>query len=230
MTSLAAYARSSHQVITPRIILRSARSCDAKPFVIMINDPLDSPYGREKGPDQTVEQQLELIEQCLITTAQGKNARMTIILKNEYDTDSPTAAFEVDDGIVIGTTGFNSFKTEPSLSDPSKSAITGDIGAVIDHRYRRKGYAMEVLSALVEYGFNELGCGQISLSTDQTNLPWRALMKTMGLDKVEVLKRIVHSQAKGESGKMVDEAIYRFDRTIWDDTKKNLVACGKWYL
>lgn len=230
MSSLPAYAKPSHQIITPRTILRSARSCDAKPFVLMINDPLDSPYGSKKGPDQTLEQQLDFIEKSETTTAQGKNAWMTILLKKEYDAESPTIAFEVDDGIVIGTTGFNAFTTEPSLSDPSKSVVTGDIGAVIDHRYRRKGYAIEVFSALVEYGFNELGCGQISMNTDQTNLPWRALMKSMGLDKVEVLKSRPAPHQKEGNGIMIDEAIYRFDRNIWDESKKALIAGGKWYL
>lgn len=149
---------------------------------------------------------------------------MEILLKPEF-TDHVVEDLKVEDGVLIGMTGFNSFPNSLSLSDPSKEVLVGDTGAMIDYRYARKGYALEAMEAVFEYGFNELSCGMMTLDTFAVNKPWRQLMKTMGLEDVEMIRTI-----GGGEGPLGEEVMYRFDREKWEACKKGLKESGKWYL
>jgi RimJ/RimL family protein N-acetyltransferase len=126
---------------------------------------------------------------------------------------------------MIGMTGFNSFPKEGELGDTSTQVLVGDTGAMIDYRYARRGYALEAMEAVFEYGFGVLGCGIMSLDTDKENEPWRALMRSMGLGDVEVVRRIEEGNRTGE-----DEVSYRFDRAKWEICKRGLEERGKWLL
>lgn len=120
---------------------------------------------------------------------------------------------------MIGNTGFNSFPLKPSLADPAKEVLVADTGILVDYRFLRKGYALEALSAVVEYGFAELGCGMTSLETSADNEPFRSLMRTMGIGE---------GTLRGEGKKQ--EAAYLFDVEMWEKAKEQLKANGKWYL
>jgi RimJ/RimL family protein N-acetyltransferase len=127
----------------------------------------------------------------------------------------------VKEGICIGNTGFNCFPLRPSLKGASKHVIMGDTGAMVDYRVARQGYALETQTAVIEYGFKELGCGMMSIDTAETNGPWRALMRTMGLGDGELE---VHE------GEMENEIHWKFDLDDWEKAKEHMKGNGKWLL
>ncbi|KAK1455629.1 acetyltransferase [Colletotrichum melonis] len=63
--------------------------------------------------------------------------------------------------------GYGGYNTSESVDPPefldqttlqgSKAYMT-DIGIIIDHKHWRKGYGLELISVLIEYAKNELGC------------------------------------------------------------------------
>lgn len=120
----------------------------------------------------------------------------------------------VHDGFLVGMGGFNSFPVEEGV-------LVGDTGVLIDHRFARRGLAVEALEAVIEYGFNELGCGKMSLETNAINEPFRALMTSMELGDVEA-----PGSGDGDGG---DSVIYVFGKEKFEEAKRNLKLRGKWY-
>ncbi|CAD6444600.1 a1d48dd4-2044-4ba3-bdf5-d99bbf99218f-CDS [Sclerotinia trifoliorum] len=220
------WARPSHNFTTPRLILRSALPSDARPFTIVRNDPQNSPFGGVVDPDLSTEVQAQRLEAQKISTAAGRNAWLVVILKErseEIPRISDIENLRVDDGFLIGMTGFNSFPVEGSDNGTGKYILVGDIGVLIDYRFARKGYALETLCAVVEYGFYELECGKITLETYSINAPFRGLMKAAKLEDIVVLRRI-------GDGPPDQEAYYEFDEQKWEDAKKEMVRDEKWPL
>jgi len=137
-----------------------------------------------------------------------------VILKPGQEFPAEAEDLRVEDGILIGMSGFNSFVVEEGV-------LVGDTGALIDYRFARRGLAIEVLEAVFEYGFHELGCGKMSLETNSINDPFRALMRGMVLGDVE----------KPGGGEGEDESvIYLFGREKWEEAKKTLKEKKRWYL
>lgn len=158
------------------------------------------------------EQRQKLAEQ-IDSTARGDNAFMVIVLKSDGNHE-----LKVHDGILIGMTGMNTFQTQ--VID-GKECLVGDTGALIDHRFARKGYALEALEAIVECGF-ELGCDSISVETNAPNVPFKGVMKALGLDDVQQFQK----------GKVEEEdsVLYLFGKERWDVEKEGLKKRGKWLL
>lgn len=221
MTSSAppAHARPFHTITTPRLLIRSCIVSDALGVNTLRSEPLNNPFGGVVDPDLPVSVQEERIEAQKISTAEGKNAWMVIILKDPRATDPSVEALRVEEGTMIGNTGFNCFPLQPSLADPSKEVIMADTGVLVDYRFAKKGYALEAQCAVIEYGFEELGCGMISLETNAANEPFRNLMRTMGISEKEI---------RGEGEKQ--EVAYLFDREMWEGAKKQMNVNRKWYL
>ncbi|KAK1450714.1 acetyltransferase [Colletotrichum cuscutae] len=88
-----------------------------------------------------------------------KFAKMSADGKNAFLVVEPRGTDEL-----IGYGGYN---TPESVDPPefldrttlqgSKAYMT-DIGIIIDHKHWRKGYGLELISVLIEYAKNELGC------------------------------------------------------------------------
>jgi RimJ/RimL family protein N-acetyltransferase len=43
------------------------------------------------------------------------------------------------------------------------------VGCLIDWRFQRKGYALETLEAVIEYGFKEVGAKKMTADTNVEN-------------------------------------------------------------
>jgi len=215
------HARRFHKITTPRLILRSAYVSDVRPFTLLRSDPLNNPFGGVKDPNLTIEQQTVNIEAQAHSNANGQNAWLVVILPDK--SQNIPADLSVSDGLLIGNTGFNGFPLRPSLKDPSKHVLVGDMGFMLDHRFRRRGYALEALSAIFEYGFYELGVEQINLNPFKINEPFQGLMRALGL---------------GETGKVFlagdgslgEQIAYRFEKEQWEEAKKELKESRKWPL
>ncbi|RDW73270.1 hypothetical protein BP6252_07177 [Coleophoma cylindrospora] len=213
-----AHARPSHSINTPRLLLRSAIPTDATASTILWTEPLNNPFGGVVDFNASYDKRLASIHKQALTTASGKDAFMQVILKDA--TVAPAefpAGLKVVDGVMIGMSGFNSF---PVGED---GALVGDVGALIDCRFQRRGFAVETLSAVFEYGFGVLGVRSMALDTEVENKPWRELMKRMGLGGAESLQT---GDDEGKSG----EVVYRFDRDMWEGAKEEMKKNGKWYL
>ncbi|GHV42157.1 acetyltransferase [Clostridia bacterium] len=57
------------------------------------------------------------------------------------------------------------------------------VGYVFNKNYRGRGYATEALSAVVDYGFSELGFGRIRAITQICNMPSQRLLERCGFTK-----------------------------------------------
>jgi RimJ/RimL family protein N-acetyltransferase len=227
MSPLTPYVRPSHILTTPRLLLRSGIPADAKAVATMRSEPLNNPHGGVHEPDLPVSIQAERLEEQQTSTAKGENAWLQIILKPEL-TELVVEELMLREGVLIGMTGFNSFPVEKV---GEKEVLVGDTGAMIDYRYARKGYALEAMEAVFEYGFNELGVGMMSLDTFAVNEPWRKLMKSMGLEDVEEFRTIGSTNGEGiEEGPLGEEVLYRFDKAKWEECKRGLRAREKWFL
>ncbi|KAJ8067319.1 hypothetical protein OCU04_004672 [Sclerotinia nivalis] len=124
------WARPSHNFTTPRLILRSAFSSDARSFTTVRNDPKNSPFGGVVDPDLSIEVQAQRLEAQKISTAAGKNAWLVGILKDseELPTINDVEDLRVHDGFLIGMTGFNSFLMEKFDDGTGEDILIGDIG------------------------------------------------------------------------------------------------------
>ncbi|KAB8295056.1 hypothetical protein EYC80_006996 [Monilinia laxa] len=204
------WARPSHKLQTPRLTLRSALPSDALPFALI---------------HLAVEVQAQRLEAQKISTAAGKNAFLVIILKasEELAEIDYVEDLRVHDGFLIGMTGFNSFSVGKSSDGADEDVLIGDTGVLVDYRFARRGFAMESLCAVVEYGFCDLGCGEISLDTLAINAPFRGLMDAVGLRDVVVLRSV-------GDGTLDEEAHYVFNVRKWETAKKGVMGNGKWTL
>jgi RimJ/RimL family protein N-acetyltransferase len=148
-----AYARPFHTIRTPRLLIRSGIPSDALAVKTLRGDPRNSPFGGVVEADLPVSVQRQRLENQAASTAAGKNAWTVVILTNPSAADPSVEELRVDEGVMIGNTGFNCFPLQPSLADPATQVVVGDTGVLVDYRFARKGYALEALSAVVEYGF-----------------------------------------------------------------------------
>lgn len=198
--------QSSHEITTPRLIIRSAKHSDAAGICHVLGNPLNFPHN-PVDPDLTLDVFERRIAKWETATAKGDSAFMIVILRETNK--------------IIGFGGFNSLPKAPALTGSDRLELEGDTGLVIDHPFWRKGYATEAFCGTVEYGFDKLGCGHMSMDTSIQNEGWRAFMNHLGLAHVEVRR------AEGREG---EDFSYKFDKKSWEQAKVGLMSRGKWPL
>lgn len=215
MSQKPSHARPSHTISTPRLTLRSALPSDAGPFCQIRSHLLNNPFGGVVNATISEEKYRDGLDAEKIRTSEGKNAFINVILKDSQSFKGIDGAEElrVSDGYLIGMSGFNTFFID------EEGELVGDTGALIDYRFTRRGFAVEVLEAVFEYGFNELGCGKMFLETNAENEPFRGLMRIMGLGEFE-------RDGTGEE----ESVVFTFGREKWEAVKSRLKENGKWYL
>ncbi|PMD38587.1 hypothetical protein L207DRAFT_513130 [Hyaloscypha variabilis F] len=220
------WATPSHSISTPRLLLRTALPSDAPAFTRLFGEPLNNPFGGVVGNSRTeAEQLVNLTKQGGPTgsTARGENAWLVVILPLNSASDLPEGSeqLKAEDGLLIGSAGFNEFKIEKD--DKGNDFLRTDVGCLIDWRFQRKGYALETLEATIEYGFSVLKAKKITAGTNVENLPWRKLMDIMGIPDGTIKK---DARPDGEG----DELTYRFGEAEWAVAKEKLKSSGRWYL
>ncbi|KAK0122522.1 hypothetical protein ONS95_010750 [Cadophora gregata] len=141
---------------------------------------------------------------------------MVIILKPSQTAPDSAEILKAHDGWLIGMSGYNLFalKTIGGLD-----GYVGDIGALVDHRFARKGYALDALEGLIEHGFGEMGLGGMFLETNADNEPFKRLMSLMELDDVR-------EYCPDDKGSFT----YTFGKGKWDAAKAVLRMKGKWLI
>ena len=83
-----------------------------------------------------------------------------------------------DTGEIIGRAGFN-YRTDEDLPD---TLTFPELGYVIAKEYQGKGYATEVCSRLISFGFEELGFDCIQALSHPDNLPSIRLLSSLGFE------------------------------------------------
>jgi RimJ/RimL family protein N-acetyltransferase len=222
------HARPAHHHTTPRLILRTARITDAPPFIAVSHDPLNSPFDGVVGATISADVQAEKLESQVGSTIRGENAFFVIVLKPDQHIPEGVEYLKIDDGYLIGMTGFNSFPREKWLEGRDEEVLVGDMGVLVDHHFSRKGYAIEAFEKVVEIGFYDLGVEVMFLETNTVNIPFRGMMAGLGLG----------IGVKGEVGKGPDQpfqeiddfTIWKFGRGEWERFKEGMKAKGKWFL
>ncbi|KAL1852425.1 hypothetical protein Daus18300_012184 [Diaporthe australafricana] len=215
-------AANGISITTPRLTVRTAVPSDGEALVAYFSDQANFPWPVEK--DVTLEKILPRIERWANATAEGKSAFMVVALR---ETDRP-----------IGFGGFNSLpRTEPLSDKPvwkltkgsgEGTVLAADVGISIDHQHQRKGYAREAVCAVVEYGFDKLGCAYAHLDTQKSNEPLKALMRGLGIKEVEGDdSEPVENNAFSFASKAVN---YNFTRATWESRKEELKSKGSWPL
>ncbi|KAK1979235.1 acetyltransferase [Colletotrichum cereale] len=208
------FARPAYEIKSPRLIVRTATDTDAEEYYKLMTNPENFPF-EEIEKDLTLEKLRTRIGKFAELTAKGKNAFTVVALR--------------DTNKLIGYGGYNTFEaldpaeflTETTLS-PGVKYMT-DLGIIIDHEHRRKGYGMELISALVEHARVELGCELFRAETGTVNEPWRALMRAAGLAEFEGRHKASYDASQ-------DVWVWKFDAGHWDQAKRKLQAEGGWLL
>jgi RimJ/RimL family protein N-acetyltransferase len=220
------HARPTHHHTTPRLILRTARITDAPPFIAVSHDPLNSPFDGVVGATISPEVQAEKLSNQVGSTARGENAFFVVILNPDQHIPDGVEHLKVDDGYLIGMTGFNSFPREKWLVGKDEEVLVGDTGVLIDHQFTRKGYAVEAFEKVVELGFYDLGCGVMFLETNAINIPFRNMMASLGLGmgaKGEVRQGAPFQEIE-------DVTVWKIGKEEWEGLKEGMKGKGKWFL
>lgn len=208
------FARSSYEIQSPRLIIRTPSASDAEAYYKLLTTPENFSY-EEAEQGLTLERLRVRIGRFAESVARGENSFMVIALR--------------ETGQLIGHGGYNTFESVElgqflSISDalPGKKYMT-DLGIMLDYSPWRKGYGLELLSALVEYARGELGCELFRAETGTDNEPWRALMRSAGLAAFE-------GRHKASYDENLDVWVWKFDAGHWEQAKQKMEAEGKWPL
>ncbi|CAG9953410.1 unnamed protein product [Clonostachys rosea f. rosea IK726] len=190
-----------------------ASEADTEAFHQFLINPKNFPH-QPTETSLSPEQVRTRIGRFVELAAKGKNAWLVFILR--------------ETGEFIGYGGFNTFEEitsdqTSSETEPQEKVLMTDLGVMIDHRYWRKGYGTEIMSALTEFACDQLGCGLVRVETGLENEPWRALSTSMGLGAYE-----------DKSGASYDPnqevLVWKYSSDQWKGAKDAMVADGNWRL
>ncbi|KAK1636343.1 acetyltransferase [Colletotrichum phormii] len=208
------FCRASYEILSPRLIVRTVTESDTESFHAIMTAPENFPF---EQPEQglSFEKLRARIEKFAKMSAEGKNAFLVVELRDTNE--------------LIGYGGYNTFESVAPTEFLDQTTLSGsetymtDIGIIIDYKQWRKGYGLELISLLIEYAHNELGCEVFRTETGDDNEPWRALMRAAGL-----------SRFKGRHKASYDEKqevwVWKFDAGHWRQEKERMQVDGKWPL
>lgn len=149
---------------TDRLLLRDLKTSDNKSiFDIFSSEIIMKYYGM--NPIKSTDEAEKLINNLNKSYNENKVIRWGIVLKEE--------------NILIGTCGFHSW---------NKSNSRVEIGYELSRNYWNKGYATEVISSIIDYGFNELNLHRIQALVNPENKTSHHLLLKLGFEKEGTLK------------------------------------------
>jgi len=218
-----ALPQSSYEILSPRLVLRTAVPSDAEALYKFWSNPLNWPYD-EVEKDLTVEKMSTRIGKWTESTLAGKNAFMVIALRNT--------------GELMGFGGFNMFEHAPwhtpdkppaseegqAASEHTEGPYLTDIGIMVDHKLWHQGYGREALCASIECAFREFGCDEVRVETATANEPCRALMRSVGLGGTEKHQRLSYGPDENIGWRWVCGS------AAWNVAKEGMMSKGKWPL
>lgn len=213
-------SREAYQILSPRLVIRTAVAADAESLHKLMTTPENFPHGG-CNTKPTVDEFQARIGRWHAMQREGLNAFLVVALR--------------DTGELVGQASYNLFEPLPSTAaadndgdgdgDGAAAApparLLVDIGLVLDRGHWRRGLGAEVVCTLVEFAARDLGCAAFRAETDAANEPWRALMRSLGLEAFETFG----AQSVDETG-----WVWMFDAEDWGRVRAGLKEKGKWPL
>ena len=144
-------------IVTDRLVLRDFVASDLNAMLAYQSDPRYLRYYEQARAERIAEDAHKLLQ--LFLDAQEKQPRIAFQL----------AMTLRENGRLIGNAG---------VRKESPEATEGDVGCELAPDYWSRGYATEATSAMLAFGFEQLGLHRISASTMASNVgAWRVLEK-----------------------------------------------------
>lgn len=109
-------------------------------------------------------------------------------------------------GRIIGTCGIHSWEPHDERAE---------VVCVLDKQYWRQGIMSEALSAVIDYGFEELDLFRIQSKVEPQNTASKALMEKMGMRQEGLLRAYVFV-----FGEHRDNVMYSILRSEWEEMRR----------
>jgi RimJ/RimL family protein N-acetyltransferase len=180
--------RPSGPYRTARLLLRHFAADDIDAFLAMHADPETVRY--VPYPPMTREQAIEKLEFIGTMTAiddQSPNLRLAAVLP--------------ETGELIG---------DMSIWSTPSDRLQGEIGFVVNQRFRGNGYASEASAELLRIGFEEASLHRITANCDARNGPSARVMERIGMRQEAHF--VQNEYLKGE---WTDELVYAILADEW---------------
>ncbi|WP_159107456.1 GNAT family N-acetyltransferase [Azospirillum sp. B506] len=144
-------------VAAPRLLLRAFRHEDVADFVPLIGDWQVARWLARVPHPYTAADGHEWVE--LAARDRAAHAALAFL------------AVRTEDGAPLGATGLHLDRDRPG---------SAEIGYWVGTPYHRAGYGLEMVTAMLDVGFNRLGLSRIWAAADPDNLPSRSLLLKAG--------------------------------------------------
>lgn len=164
---------------TARLLIRDCTHDDVVEVMNLRSD-MDAMRYLDRPKTHTLEQAHELIQRMQDTMANEEGMGWAICLK--------------DDPKLIGTIGFYRLK---------KENFRGEIGYMILPAYWKQGYMTEALTAVIDFGFRQMGLHTIEADINPENVASRQLLLKLGFEKEAYFRQNFYFE-----GNFLDSEIY----------------------
>ncbi|WP_409272755.1 GNAT family N-acetyltransferase [Neobacillus sp. SCS-31] len=94
--------------------------------------------------------------------------------------------FLKETGELVGTCGFHCWERPPGHSK-------AEIGFDVSSSHWRKGYMLEAVQPIIQFGFEQMKLDYIEATTEPDNLPSQQLLKKLGfIQSAELVDQLVY--------------------------------------
>jgi RimJ/RimL family protein N-acetyltransferase len=179
-------------IVTPRLVLRRLETADSEAVHRYRTDPGVSRF--QSWRPLSVEDALRFIEALAKVNPDtpGTWFQLAIILR--------------DTGLLIGDCG---------LHYPAEETRQAEVGITLAQEYQGKGYALEALTAVLDYLFITLGKHRVYASVDPRNRSCLALLERLGMRKEGHFRESLWFK-----GEWADDVIYAILDREWRPARR----------
>lgn len=202
----------------PNLFLRTIKASDVERFVAILSAPSNKfdPHSQNmtlEGAEAAIARALESASEPTIVDPQGNIFRgpdrvnMMVILKSEDGSGEET---------IIGLGGFGSIKNRKR---EGRRIRVGNVGAMLDPDYKRRGYGLEAMKMAIEWGYKPASEGglQLDLVTITTLVENESMLQLVNT-KFGLEGQGVTRQSEFDDEKT--EVHYKLRKEVWEDLKR----------
>jgi [ribosomal protein S5]-alanine N-acetyltransferase len=172
---------------TPRLILRQVQMGDLQAMHKMRTDSAIMAYMDTEIP-KTINDTQKKIEQELDSFSKGNSVYWAITLKDTNE--------------MVGGAGYWRI---------TKEHFRAEIGYQLMQQYWRKGYSLEALKSIIQFGFEKMGLHSIEGNVNPKNDPSIKLLEKLGFKQEAYFKENFYY-----NGKFLDSLIYSLLVSNWN--------------
>jgi RimJ/RimL family protein N-acetyltransferase len=195
---------ANREIETPRLFIRTLRPPEIPQYRIIRSDPSNNRFGGIDMPEADEDDLLADLENGEFC----QQIQLVVVLKTDHTEDE----LSVEGGRLIGY-------IDGTWDSPARGGDMTELGGYIHYPFRKKGYAREAFRAVFDYELCDPGLSkQLVLETKVANLPFRGLMRCLGL------KRLEEPGSLWKDEGLPDESVkYIFGRGMWEQAKRDVV-------